>query len=1124
MGWTKKQEKAIDTRGRNILVSAAAGSGKTAVLVERIIKLITEDGIDINELLVMTFTRAAASEMKERVRKRLEELSAMPEDGNVDKENIERQLSLIHSAKISTIDSFCNDIVRAHFEEVDIDPDFRIADENENAMLLADVIDEVLMDEYEKSEPEFLKFASNYTKGKVSDKDSETGDIPKMITNLYNDSMRHPQPFKWLEKCKENAREYTMDEFNKLPFIKEMRLWPNASDFFKYHDKDLQEEEIKNDLNLANANARVLIDLTVETMNRLNERKKELGILDFDDITHYTLDILCKEDEETGERVPSDTARDIQKEYKEIMIDEYQDSNYLQDELFRAVSNGHNMFMVGDVKQSIYRFRKAEPKMFMDKFNSFEEDLNADDCKIILEDNFRSREEIINSVNFIFDYIMREDAGGIEYVKDHRLNHKMEYPDSGCGNDTEYILIENKGNSLDREQEAKYVAHKIKELVDPKRGIKVQSDEKDADGKNKMRNARYRDFAILLRKVKDVAPIYEKALADIGIPSYRDKSEGYYESMEVKSMTDFLKVLDNPEQDIPLSSLMLGEMFRFSEDDLAKLRINQKNGRLYLSIINYLENGDDADLKNRLQDFWNTISVLRSKIPYMTVAELIDEMLEVTKYDLFVRALPNGKQRVLNLESLKEKARDYEEISFTGLFNFVRYIEKMEYLERDDAESSEVTEEDDTVLISTIHKSKGLQFPIVFMSDCNSERKGNSDSALTDEKAFVGIDSYDEELRIRNTSILKDYLKQKDKDEDTAERLRYLYVALTRAKEKLFITSLVKQGRNGKGFENKLEAIEKLGDYDADRMEKKDILAQRTFAGWLDEAIARKGHEDANLKISFVSLDDVKEMVEKQNIEDDINRVGIEELKSAEVPEDIKSILDERFGFTYSYADDVKQHAKLTVTEIKKMANEEDEDSSRPFDVEKKTTDIRVPAFMEEVESEEKLTGAKRGSAYHKVLEHIDMKYFSADKAEEVLNQMLDDGQITELERKSVDEGKLAKFAESDLFKRMKAADERGELKKEQPFIMCIPVKEINPDSDSDESVVVQGIIDVCFMEDGRYVIADYKTDRVDDMQSLVNSYHVQLEFYKKALEAASGNEVSELIIYSVELDDQITL
>lgn len=1202
--WTDKQKNVIQNRDRNLLVSAAAGSGKTAVLVERIYNKIINKESSIDRLLVVTFTRAAASEMKERVREKLEK-----EYRETNDKYIENQLSLIHTAHISTIDSFCNDVVRSHFEEVDVDPNFRMADENENDMLKSDIIEEVLSDYFAEGNDDFMRFMEQFSNGKVKN------DVPEMIETMYKAAYRQRKPLDWLKECKAKDRITSKEELLETPYIsyfieegkkliesyikefefvyqKDIELGieritedtknkileyyetcninsiselenipekaPTLSfkkgidnsekDAFKaIHDgckkaikgyiswvKNLDYDEVIKELNSAQDNAIVLVELTEEVTRRLIARKNELGIVDFDDVAHYALDILCKE--EDGELEPSKTAESMADEFDEIMIDEYQDSNNVQEAILTSVSKGNNMFMVGDVKQSIYRFRKAEPKLFVNKLNKYEDDLEASNCKIILDDNFRSRKEIIDSVNFIFDYIMQDRVGGIDYKDGHRLRQHADYLDvpEGQNNNTEIVYVECEGSKNDRNQEAKYVAKRIKEITNQETGMDIQYfDTVDGKEMKKYRKAKYKDIVILLRAASNVASYYENALTEEGIPCYREVKTGYYESLEVRTITNLLKVLDNPRQDIPLGAVMTSEMFKFDENDLTTIKTKKSDtdskDYRYLSLYNcindYIENGGDTELIDRLIAFENTISKLRKQVPIMTVAELIDEILNVTGFDLYIRALPNGKRRLINIEALKEKAVDYESISFTGLFNFVRYIEKMEYLEKDEGEMLEITEEDDSVCISTIHKSKGLQYPIVFLSDCDSEATTNKDKVIANDDGLIGLDAYDEETRSKSTTIAKEYLKAVDKKENTAERLRLLYVAMTRAQEKLIVTTMVKNGNEGEDdFEKRKEEVLAYSNLVQDSMDYKNIVKSSKFIDWIKESSSRVGHKDASIDIVFQRIEDVEEMATVDQIEAAIEQEGFNELAKKKVPEDIKSILDERFGFTYSYADDVKQHAKLTVTEIKKMTNEEDEDSSRPFDDKKKATDIRVPAFMEEVESEEKLTGAKRGSAYHKVLEHIDMKDFSADKAEKVLNQMLADGHITELERKSVNEAKLAKFAESDLFKRMKAADERGELKKEQPFIMSIPVKEINPDSDSDESVVVQGIIDVCFMEDGRYVIADYKTDRVDDMQSLVNSYHVQLEFYKKALEAASGNEVSELIIYSIELDDQITL
>lgn len=1194
MKWTDKQLDVINTRDRNILVSAAAGSGKTAVLVERIIKMITdkENPVDIDQLLVVTFTRAAASEMRERIREALENL-AEKEPDNI---NVQKQLSFIHNAKITTIDSFCASVVKENFDKIDLDPNFRIADETEIDMLKTDILENMLEEYYEQGDEGFIKLARQYSAGKLSD------NLGELIVTVYNKASGHYNPEKWVRNCGncyfienpeelENSRwikeyldslrcrmESWISNLNKGKIISEsadgpkfgtkiddyidkIELLMNADTYTKMRkeirqfdgatwraakgcdeDKKKQVSKIKKDINDAikdiknkdlqqsidqlykdicdsRDTVKMITELTLEFMKRFQAEKAEKGIMDFNDQAHFALEILTNEDAD-GNLVPSETAREMSHNFREIMIDEYQDSNYIQEAILSSVSGGfgvNNMFMVGDVKQSIYRFRQAEPKLFIGKYDTYSEDLTADNCKIILDRNFRSRREVINSVNYLFNYIMHRQVGGIDYVNGNQLVYGNEVaydksPDSQSNN-TEFVIIE--GN--EKKTEAEYVAQKIKEITDPVTGMKITE-----NGKG-MRPVKYGDIAILLRSMKGVSEIYQEQLENNGIPSFAESKTGYYEALEVKTILSMLSIIDNPRQDIPLAAVLVSPMFEFSSDELAIIKTENECTLLYDNLRLYAENGNDEHLKNKTDNFLKIINEFRMMVPYTNVYEMINQILDVTGYEYYIRSMPNGKRRYLNIEALKEKAVAYDSISYKGLFNFIRYIEKVQYLAKDDGEASEVGENDDIVRIMSIHKSKGLQFPVVFV--CNTAGRFNVDTEkiVTDDKGNIGIDCIDDKLKIKNPTIFKRVIKQRNKEEDIAETLRILYVALTRAKEKLFITGIAKDT-------NKL-----LTMYDGYKYETNDLMLYDDIVGtgnmmdWIGKAIGRNRDADCNINISNINGEDIIFSQFQQEITDEIKAQYIQNFRNVDFADnEIQDMFLRYFDFSYPYEEDIIRSSKASVTEIKKQSMAYDEEQDGTLMHEKQGPDLReenhiteiIPDFIKkQLHITSGLSGAQRGTAYHRIFELMDMhmNVYSFDSVSEMIENFVASGMIDRDSADSIKYKDIIKFTESNLFSRMRDADSRGELCRERKFLMGMPAS-------GDDIMIIQGIIDGCFLENGEYVIMDYKTDKVDKTSQLVEKYHVQLECYKTAIEQISGIRVKEMIIYSVYLGEEVSL
>lgn len=1194
--WTNRQLDVINTRNRNILVSAAAGSGKTAVLVERIIKMITdsEDDTDIDQLLVVTFTRAAAGEMKERIRERLEK---MAEDNPKDA-NLRKQLSLIHNASISTIDSFCATVVKENFDKIDLDPNFRIADNTEIEMLKADCVSDLLEEYYEKADEDFMILAKQYSSGKIMD------NLGELILELYKKSTGSINPKKWLEKCAGYYEADTLEAVEEMPFIiklmkiaksqvedclrdmnralkiakepdgpnYESKLTSFIESIEKIRDSKNYEEmrksfnliesitlvndkncdqnkkkavqNIKNDVNArlgklknklfiqsleeilydikkCKPSVEMIIKLTIEFTDRFTKLKEEKSIMDFNDQAHFALKILNDEDE-NGNLIPSDVAKEMSHKYKEIMIDEYQDSNFIQEAILSSVSRGqniNNMFMVGDVKQSIYRFRQAEPKLFLSKFDEYSESLDADNCKIILDRNFRSREEVVDAVNSIFDFIMNKNVGGIDYKDGSGLVMGATFePVPDCqDNVTEAVLVEGE----EKKDEASYVAEKILEITDPVNGMKVTG----KDGK--LRPAKFSDITILLRSLKGNGEIYLEELESKGIPAYSESKTGYYETIEIKTIMSMLTIIDNPRQDIPLATVLKSPMFKFSDEELAIIKSENLCDDFYDNIMIYAANGAEFEIIEKINRFIYLLNKYRDMVNYTGVYDLINEILKDTGYDYYISAMPNGKRRHLNIEALKQKAVNYENISYKGLFNFVRYIEKIQYLDVDDGEASTSSENDNAVKIMTIHKSKGLQFPIVFLCNTTGKMKPDTDKIAFDEEGGIGVDFIDEELHLKSPTLIKNVIRMENLEEEMAERQRILYVALTRAREKLFIVARCKN------LEKTMEKCSTDGSKTSDIMSYSEIVGAGNMFDWM----LKTANESASIALKTIEKSDV-EISEIKNVINESSKEKVIELIEKSKPDsESEEKIKNAFSFVYPYIDDITMKSKASVTEIKKdrLNSSPDEEAENFFVEKEEELPEIIPKFEEhDASMNEILTGAKRGTAYHRVFELLDMECenYTVNTIKEMINDFVKKGYMEMIEADSIYIKDIVEFTKSSLFKRMKEAEKNNSLFRERKFLMGLPARKFSEEDievierpkEGEEIMIVQGIIDVCFWEDGEYVIADYKTDNVDTMEELVKRYKIQLECYKIAIEKISGIKVRDMIIYSVKLGLEIKI
>lgn len=1209
--WTQEQQQVIDLRDANILVSAAAGSGKTAVLVQRIIEKIldVDHPVNIDQFVIVTFTRAAAGEMRDRIQAAIEKEAALqPENAH-----LQRQRTRIHMANITTIHGFCTGIIKNHFQEIDLDPAFRVGDEGEFKLMRKDVLAQVLEEYYEEGQEGFLRFAETFSSGKTDEK------MEDIILDLYRFAMSFPYPEKWLSQCMEYYQADSYETLVESPWIKSLMehlvrmtetlpekvsklqelVWDNpltfaykdivtfykkkvqalqsGNDYDTWYqqlhgleqpklpvgksscpDKELREEinsvrgaikkifdeiaegyfeqsseQILDDLANCRPVMEMLVQITVSFMERYIEEKRQKNLLDYNDLEQEALHILRDADGN-----PTKTAKEYAEFFEEILIDEYQDSNLIQEYLLSAVSRlpfgGNNLFMVGDAKQSIYRFRLARPELFMEKFNQYSTTEGV--CRRIdLHKNFRSRREVLDSANYIFGRIMKEELGEIEYNEDAALYHGMEFPAPVGEKDytTELMLFDKRDLDLDaKEFEAKMIAHRIKKLVSEEGGLSV------VDKKTGLyRRARYSDIAILLRSAKGFDSILVEELAAEGIPAHMLSREGYFDALEIVTMLNYLRIIDNPYQDIPLLSVLKSPIVSVTDDELATIRIFHGEEDLFTCVCAYGAEGEDEGLKNKLCQFLEQLEQFRQKMYYMPVHSFICHILDVTGYGDYIGVMPGGSQRSANMNMLVEKAYAFEQTSYTGVFQFVRYIEQLQKYEVEMGEASLLSENDDTVRIMTIHKSKGLEFPIVFVAGLGKRfnRMEEANPLAMHATMGVGMDNVFLEERVKSKTLLKKSVILRNRLESMGEELRVLYVALTRAKEKLILTG---------GLEHLPNSIVRAYEEGyGSQLSYASLAAAGTYFGWILAALAchddmryligeyieepgvsvrEAFFEQAAFSIKVIELQDImqedlEELAKeaRQELTMDMENA----MSKRELPENIKQALE----YVYPYDSKNAVPAKVSVSELKHAGMKLDEEERQL--IETKETEPVIPSFLQE--KKEKILGSDRGTAYHTVFEKLDLTMTDTiEQIHDQLNHMFESGFLEDSMRKVIRPEKLLAFAVSPIGKRMKKAQVEGRLYKEQPFVFALPAKQLKEEWNTGEPVMIQGIIDVYFEEEGELVLLDYKTDYIKSGKAseLTDKYETQLRYYKIALEALTGKKVKESVLYSVYLEQEIFL
>lgn len=1201
MTWTKEQQQVIDLRNRNILVSAAAGSGKTAVLVERIKELVLDKKhpVDIDHLLVVTFTNAAAAQMKERVAKALEKaLQENPSDVR-----LQQQAALVQNAQITTIDSFCLYVLRNHFHEIGLEPNFRIGDEGELKLLREDVMTGLFEQCYEEKHPGFLHLISCYG---TSRSDAPVRD---MIFKLYSYAQSYPWPKQWLREALSCYEIKTEQELEQAPFIEmtveygkqmvkgyleqaehyhelcqdvdgpdmyeeaceqDVELMekllscstyqnfyeelgkckfatlgrakdyigsPEKQEQVKTERKKLKDgigklksdcfaltfREILEQLTLVQPSAEALAEVTERFIDAFAERKQDKNLVDFSDLEHFALEILVEE--ENGK--PTETAKEFQNAYEEIMIDEYQDSNYVQETILRAISREvvgqNNLFMVGDVKQSIYRFRLARPELFMEKFDTYET-TDAPCQRIDLHKNFRSRDTVLAFTNDIFYQIMKRNLGGVDYTDEAALYCGADYPagEKEDAFDSEILLTTTqeleegtKQQISKQELEAKLIADRIRKMVGKEEVVDEETGE--------FREVRYGDIVILLRSLSEWADLFAEVLNANGIPAHTVSRTGYFSTLEIRTVLNYLRILDNPRQDIPLAAVLKSPMAGLSDEQLARLRLLAEDKPYHQCVKMFLEAEEeltekestaDEDMRAKLKRFSETYKKLRRQTMDIPMHELLQKVLKETGYARYASALPAGRQRLANLHMLSEKAIAYEKTSYRGLYHFIRYIDELQKYDVDFGEAELVGENEDAVNIMSIHKSKGLEFPVCFVSGMGKSfnKQDSRSKMILHPNLGVGLDIIEEDRRIKVPAFFKKVIARQTELESLGEELRVLYVAFTRAKEKLIITGCIKD-------EEMLQQIREIYcGSNRKALNFKERAEAKTFLEWILPAAAASGSWD---KVSYVTPWSMLEDEAAHQITEHVSlRQRVQQAE--EVSDTLYEKIKEQLSYQYPHPDAIHLVTKYSVSELKhramrELAAKEEEDVTPKF-LEEVSTPY-VPAFMEG--KAEVNQGALRGTAMHRLMECYDftkMPDRSDEFAENIKKQLtglVQMGKVSEDMQKLIRIPSVELFLKSKLAPRMKAAAMRDDLFREKPFVMGNHEME-------EEMVLIQGIIDVFWVEEDGIVLLDYKTDRVDSATRLRDMYKEQLDLYAEALERIFRLPVKEKYLYSFRLNQAI--
>lgn len=1272
--WTLDQKKVIETTGKDILVSAAAGSGKTAVLVERIIKRVLDEKnpVDIDKILVLTFTKDAAKEMKDRIRKALWKKLQDEENTKGLKKRLKRQSIMVDYANISTIDSFCTNIVRNYFAKIGVDPNFRVIDEAESKILKEEALKDVFIEKYkdkkDKSEDnkKFLKLVSTY---KYKNKDTE---VREMVKSIFEKGETMPWPGEWLNGLIkiyniENEKEFNELDMSRkiLTFYKEylhgvigqiektreeyhyeynyydmdetmdndietINEWINhtggtLAEFFafildddkkseakfknicKSENKELKEQfkDIRdqykkntnalkpktlakgmsvsdindvfiNEIQILKPFVEELIDLVNAFTKAYHDKKDDLSVVDFSDLEHFALNILI--DKDTKEK--TEVAKEISEMFNEVMVDEYQDSNQIQETLLSTIAHNENenkYFMVGDVKQSIYAFRSADPGIFMEKFDDFKKE-DETKVRIDLNKNFRSRNEILDFTNDIFSYIMDKDMGGVSYDEDAFLNKGAKFFDE---NEIEGDL-NHKDDNIDKkeyitkhkddyasevyflhpddkeiekfvcvdkeEYEYKFTAKRIKKLI--KSGLKIQ----DKTTK-KPRNVSYKDIVILSRSVSDEYGKMTKLLnifKNENIPVVMAETAGYFDTMEISVLLSFLEIIDNPYKDIELISVLHSPMFNISNDEL--LRIKEKQAKInknlqdkeenkkrrqktkfFAALISYLNSeGEDEDLKpsNGIKKFMSLYNDIRDSYD-LSISDIIIKILNETDFLHTISAMPGGNQKRANIEKLIDEAGLNENVN-QDLHSFLQYIRNRKKYKSEISMAKLQGEEDDVVRVMTIHKSKGLEFPVVFLLNCmgNFNSNDSKQKFMVDSKLGLALRKYDSPInRVVKDTFFFEMIKTLKKIRERGEDQRILYVALTRAKEKLILV----------GSKKDEEILPKSDEILPKKMLFYDKYSAKTYFDWIIPAM-KKAIKNGD-KCKFITeLDDSyyeDESVSNDNMENiSENSENISE-NSEEYDKNVMDSILNRMNYHYKFLNNNRFKNKYSVSELKGDAmdiifddvsddNNKNSDKIQKEYVNKKDmkNEFLVPNFMKsENKKEVKNYGTMYGTIMHKALEKLDFSLsYSKESLDESINNLIYNNIIDKDYADIIDREAIFSFLNNNISKELFSPLKHNKVLKEQSFVFIEDVKNIFSDKKflDSEKILIQGVIDCMVVSDEGITIIDYKTDKLKKDEEFIEKYKKQLQLYAIAASKSYNVKIKKLYIYSLNLNKYI--
>ena len=1136
MKWTEAQQQTIDTRDKNILVSAAAGSGKTAVLIERIKQLMLQDKVDIDRFLITTFTNAASAEMKERLEKAIKEELKKPES---DKNFLKKQLMLLPNANISTFHTFALEVMRKFFYLTDLEPGFKIGDEIEVSIMKREAADELFEVRFAEDYEAFTAFLKKHS----SDRNERA--IKESIISLYDQLRSIPDYLEWagqraqlldadspskalklenfineeclaafrkavnyferaamilefagLEKLHIKAEEdlnmlksweedletdgigrfseyYYNVKFNQMRATKEEKEdYEAVKESVSYcrkkgkqqldniHKKYLQREfsEYDDELKRTSGDTSYMIGLIADLEKLFKAKKQERNMVDFDDVMHYAIEIL-RDDM---------AAVEYRNKFKYIFIDEFQDSNMLQETIAGRICRNNNLFMVGDVKQSIYKFRLAEPEIFKAKYALYASPEEKESIKIDLNSNFRSKQQVTGLVNKVFHKIM----DGYDENAELKCTMPDEYP--GIRPQMNLIFKPDADEDMmdNSELEVQYVVRLVKEnlgtdIYDAKQGV--------------YRKAGYRDIAVLARNKAIIGEI-ERALNNSGIPAYGETTGGYFDTVEVQVFINLLKVIDNFMQDVPLISIMRCPIFGFYVKELAAIRIFGREGSYHEAVKLYGQEGPDEDLRSKINGLLEQIAYWKELKTTVSLEELVRVLLYDTGYYDYCSGLPVGKQRISNLQLLAEKAAAFERSNYSGLYGFLTYLEAMRNSSSSMAEAKIIGDGEDLVQVMTVHKSKGLEFPIVILAGAGKQirAKGSGTSASFHKDIAVGLPLINKEEKWYKKTLLQKIIDGRKAGEEFEEEIRILYVALTRAMDRIVITGIIKDP-------------EALDD---------DIADPKTYAEMIYEPLREFGGE---IKI----WSGFEKWTDERKLKKDSPRMRLAELfeRSRSLEGEISEEIDRVLSFEYPYPELDKVKSKYSVTELNKLMADPSGDGGN-----QSRSDIILtkPNFAVEKKI---LNAAEIGTVMHLVMEKLDFSRALEEGLpyiEEKVTGLLEEGDLSEEERAVIDIENAAAFFGEEVGKRAARA---LRLEKEREFILQ---KEING-----AKAIVQGIIDCYFEEDDGLVLVDYKNsfmgDRVSE-DTIVDRYKGQIELYKEALEAAEGKPVKEAYLYLFEL------